>query len=709
METTLIRLTSPVTDVIVRCRPAAEILYWGPHLAAFSPQDAESLSRPVANGRLDVDVPVTLAAETGRGLFGSPGIEGHRNGLDAFAVLTTVAVRQPDPQQLVIEAEDRQAGLRLTSELRLHADSGVLQLRHCLTNLHPGDWQVQRLAVTLPLPESAAEVMAFHGRWVREFQPHRTLLAHGSLVQENRRGRTSHEYFPAMVSGEPGFAEQQGRVWGAHLGWSGNHRLRTEVKTDGRRLVQAEALYLPGEITLAQGESLTTPWLYAACSEQGLNGMSQQFHRFLRQEIIRFPHAKARPVHLNTWEGIYFKHDPAYIMQMATQAAALGVERFIIDDGWFRGRDHDRAALGDWYVDSDKYPQGLMPVINHVRELDMEFGIWVEPEMINPDSDLYRAHPDWLLALPGYDQPTGRYQYVLDLSNPEAFDYLLARLSWLLGEHPIDYVKWDMNRELVQPAHQGRAAADRQTKAFYRLLDVLGERFPQVEFESCASGGGRIDYEVLRRCHRFWASDNNDALERQTIQRGMSYFFPPEVMGAHIGHHRCHATGRQHGIAFRGLTALFGHMGIELDPVRADAQEQAGFRHYVALHRQYRTLLHTGCLWRVDMADAATQVQGVVSEDRRQALFLITQLAMPDYALAGVLRVPGLDAQARYRLTVVDHPDLKPVIEGGSTMRQLPTWMAAPAEYSGEWLMKAGLRLPILNPETALLLELERL
>lgn len=174
----------------------------------------------MANGRLDVDVPVTLAAETGRGLFGSPGIEGHRNGLDAFAVLTTVAVRQPDPQQLVIEAEDRQAGLRLTTELRLHADSGVLQLRHCLTNLHPGDWQVQRLAVTLPLPESAAEVMAFHGRWVREFQPHRTLLSHGSLVQENRRGRTSHEYFPAMISGEPGFAEQHGRVWGAHLGWS---------------------------------------------------------------------------------------------------------------------------------------------------------------------------------------------------------------------------------------------------------------------------------------------------------------------------------------------------------------------------------------------------------------------------------------------------------------------------------------------------------
>ncbi|WP_315707873.1 alpha-galactosidase [Brenneria uluponensis] len=708
MDSTVIRLTSSVADLIVRCSPATEILYWGPHLDCFSPQDTQSLQRPIANGRLDVDTPVTLAAETGRGLFGSPGIEGHRNGLDASPVFVTRDVVQ-QADHLTITAEDPQAGLRLVSELQLHADSGVLQIRHQLTNLHHQPWQVNRLAVTLPIPEQAAEVMAFHGRWIREFQPHRVLLEHGSLVQENRRGRTSHEYFPALVCGEPGFCEQTGAVWGAHLGWSGNHRMKAEVKTDGRRVIQAEALYLPGEVALAEGETLTTPWLYATCAEHGLNGMSQQFHRFLRRNIIHFPHHNPRPVHLNTWEGIYFDHDPDYIMRMADRAAQLGVERFIVDDGWFHGRDHDRAALGDWYIDEKKYPQGLMPVIKHVKSLGMEFGIWVEPEMINPDSDLYRAHPDWLLALPGYDAPTGRYQYVLDLSNPAVFDYLLSRMSWLLGEHPVDYVKWDMNRELVQPAHQGKAVAHAQTLHFYRLLDTLHARFPLVEFESCASGGGRIDYEVLKRCHRFWASDNNDALERQSIQRGMSYFFPPEVMGAHIGHHCCHATGRQHSIAFRGLTALFGHMGIELDPVTADAQEQAGFQRYVALHKQLRSLLHTGNLWRVDMPDRTTQVQGVISQLQDQAVFLVAQLAMPDYSLAGVLRLPGLNPQACYRLTVLDHPDLKPVIDGGSTMRRLPSWIVQSAEFSGEWLMKAGLRLPIMNPETALLIGLERL
>lgn len=708
MISPIVRLQSLTTDVVLRCHPRTEILYWGPHLAHFCADDLVSLQRPVANGRLDIDTPITLAAEVGTGLFGSPGLEGHRQGLDAFPVFDTESVTELE-DGVLITALDSVAGLRLTSELTLHPQTGILQVRHGLTNLRSAPWQLHRFAVTLPVPSQAVEVMAFHGRWIREFQPHRVSLAHGGYVQENRRGRTSHEYFPGLVLGESGFSEQQGEVWGAHLGWSGNHRMRADVKTDGRRLLQAEALYFPGEIEIAEGETFYTPWLYAGYAADGLNGMSQAFHRYLRREVIRFPHHKPRPVHLNTWEGIYFDHDPAYIMRMASAAAEVGVERFIIDDGWFRGRDHDRAALGDWYLDEKKYPQGLLPVIQHVRQLGMEFGIWFEPEMINKDSDLYRSHPEWLLALPGYQQPTGRYQYVLDLSNDEVFAYLLARLSAILAEYPIDYIKWDMNRELVQACHQGRASANAHTVRFYRLLDTLRERFPNLEIESCASGGGRIDYEVLKRSHRFWASDNNDALERQTIQRGMSYFFPPEVMGAHIGGSRCHATFRQHSIEFRGLTALFGHMGIELDPVKADASELAGFRKYVALHKQWRDLIHQGTFWRLDMPDPSLQSQGVISEGRDQALLLVAQLAMPDYTLAGVLHIPGLDPAARYRVSLLDHPDIRPVLEGGHNMRVLPAWMAAPITASGEWLARAGLALPVMDPESAILIGVERL
>ena len=696
MEPMYRRLTSPHSDLIIKTHPYAEIVWWGSTLKHFSPDDCISLERPVANGRLDTDTPLTLMAENGAGLFGSPGLEGHRNGLDASPVFRTISVVQAG-ESLTLTSEDAVAGLRMVSELVL-TSSGVLKMRHALTNLREGDWQVNRFAITLPVAERAEEVMAFHGRWTREFQP-----------LENRRGRTSHEHFPALIAGAPGFSEQQGEVWAVHLGWSGNHRMKCEVKTDGRRYLQAEALWMPGEKALKKDETVYTPWLYASYSPEGLNGMSQQYHRFLRDEIIRFPEQKPRPVHLNTWEGIYFDHDPNYIMQMAGRAAALGVERFIIDDGWFKGRNDDHAALGDWYLDEQKYPDGLMPVINHVKSLGMEFGIWVEPEMINPDSDLFRRHPDWVLSMPGYTQPTGRHQYVLNLNIPEAFAYIYERCLWLLGEHPVDYVKWDMNRELVQAGHEGRAAADAQTRQFYRLLDLLRERFPRVEFESCASGGGRIDFEVLTRTHRFWASDNNDALERCTIQRGMSYFFPPEVMGAHIGHHRCHATFRQHSIAFRGLTALFGHMGLELDPVTAGEEESAGYRRYASLYKEWRQLIHTGTLWRVDMPDAATQVQGVVSPDQSQALFLVSQLAMPDHTLPGALRFPGLAPQARYRLRVVDHPDIQLVGEGGHTMRRLPGWMNQTSDISGEWLAQAGIQLPVLDPESAMLIALERL
>lgn len=708
MKATIFRLESKFTDVIIRCDKEAEIIYWGPHLQYFNVDDISSLSRPVANSRVDVDVPITLAAENGRGLFSVPGLEGHRDGLDAFPIFIFKKAQQQE-DTLVITTEDDIAGLRFVTELKLSRMNGVLQIRNILTNLKEGQWNVNRLAVTLPLPTRANQIMAFNGRWAKEFQPHRILLEHGGFLQENRRGRTSHEYFPGMMIGPKGFSEEQGEVWGIHLGWSGNHRMRADIKSDGRRQLQAEALYFAGEMVLAKNQSLATPWVYAAYSLNGLNGMSQQFHQFLRDDIIRFPKTSTRPVHLNTWEGIYFDHNPEYINKMATEAAKLGVERFIIDDGWFKHRHDDHAGLGDWYLDEDKYPNGLKPVIDHVKSFDMEFGIWVEPEMINPDSDLFRAHPEWVLGQEGYQQPTGRFQYVLDLSNPDVYCYLFERMSWLLGNHDIDYVKWDMNRELVQATHLGKASADNQTREVYRLFDELNEKFPHVEFESCSSGGGRIDFEILKRSHRFWASDNNDALERQTIQKGMSYFFPPEIMGAHIGNRVCHATGRQHTIEFRGLTALLGHMGIELDPIVSDEKERAGYAKYIKLHQSVRDLIHSGTFWRIDMADNTTQVQGVVGQDKAEAVFVVSQLAMPEYALSGQLHVPGLQADAQYRVVLMDDPNIQIVGKGGHTMRVLPHWMTNESVYRGEWLSTAGLELPVLDPETAILIKFEKL
>ena len=698
-------LSSANSSLVLKIGDMPEILHWGQRLHIIDADLLAATERAVSQARLDTDIPLTLCPESGRGLFSAPGIEGHRAGKD-WAPVFSLIDEQITEHRAVFTATDEIAALRLTIELQLDQHSDVLQKRMTVTNITANDqpYTLNKLSNTLSLPAFATELMTFFGSWIREFHTERRDLMHGSFIQENRRGRTSHENFPGLMVGSKGFSEQSGEVYGFHLGWSGNHQLRVDAKSDGRRFLQAGELLLPGEMILAPGESYTTPWLYGTFSTDGLNGLSRRFHQFVRNEILHFPattpNHRRRPVHLNTWEGIYFDHNPEYIMQMAEGAAEMGVERFIVDDGWFIGRDHDRAALGDWYLDEVKYPNGLEPVIAKVNGLGMEFGLWVEPEMINKDSNLYRNHPDWLLALPGYDQPSGRWQYVLDLQNKDCFQYLFERLDHLLSRYNIGYLKWDMNRELVQPGHEGHPAVHGQTLAFYRLIDELCAKHPEVEIESCSSGGGRIDFEVLKRTHRFWASDCNDALERQTIQKGMGYFFPPEVIGAHIGPEEVHSTKRRHHMNMRGITALFGHMGVELDPVQESAEQKQGMAHYIALHKTFRSLIHSGVSFRLDSADPTRNLYGVRNDN--ETLLAICQTAMGSYTLPEPVRFAGLDPKRQYRVTVVDMPTAS-----FQLMKSRPAWMEEGATLSGDTLMAIGLSLPLLDPESAMLIHLQ--
>ncbi len=718
MTSRILRLKSKNTEIILKTEPA-ELLYFGEVLAIenITEADVVSIERGVCNGSLDVDTPITFAAENGRGLFNVSSLDGHRNGFDWAPVFKTKNV-QADDKKIIIEAVDDVAKLTFTTEIEAD-ENGVFKFRNTLKNLAKEAFNVERLSVTVPVPEYAEEVLSFYGRWCRELSENRTNLKHGAFLQENRHGRTSHEYAPNLIVGTPHFSQQKGEVWGFHLAWSGNHRIRADVLIDGRRFVQLENLYLPGEILLNEGEEISTPWVYAAHSETGLNGMSKQFHDHIRQHILHFAQP-VRPVHLNIWEGVTFNHVPEHIVAMAEKAAEMGVERFIIDDGWFIGRDDDFGGLGDWFLDEKKYPNGLTPVIDAVKNLGMQFGIWVELEMINKRTKLYEQHPDWLLQLDGYDQPEERHQYVLDLTKQEVFDYLLERMDWLLGEHQIDYIKWDHNRRLVQPGSRGRAAVTEQTKAAYRLFDILQERYPHVEIESCSSGGARVDFEILKRSQRFWSSDNIDALARQQIHRGMSYFYPPEVMGAHIGGSPCQTTNRQYSFQFRGLTALFGHMGVELDPVKESAEERAGFAEYIQLHKQLRPLLHSGESFRLDTVDPRTMIHGVISENKDHAVVLVSQLDMPDYKAMGKLRMPYLAGDKQYQVKVLSIAnDVKEGIltgngKGGHLMKRFPEWVVNSVKgeniiVSGEWLVKLGLTVPVLDPESGLLIEFKAL
>lgn len=700
----MIRLSNAGTDVVVDVTTGAPtIVHWGAPLGAEADLATvlPSLSRPIVHGTVDSVAPVSTVPEHGSGFTGRPGLVGRRGGGLAWAPRFSAVSHHlsDDCTRLSVEAVDAVAKLGLNVTIVL---DDVLHIWATVTNAGDRRYSLDGLTVTLPVAEHASELLSFEGRWSREFQPLRSDWFDGSLLAENRRGRTSHESPPMLFTGKRGFDEWSGEVWGAHLAWSGNHTMLAERLADGRRYLQAGELLHPGEVVLEPGESYTTPETIAAYSPHGLNNATQAFHRSLRA-LPNHP-STPRPVLLNTWEAVYFDHDTDKLMLLADAAADLGIERFVLDDGWFGSRRDDTKGLGDWWVSDAAYPAGLSPLIAHVTDLGMDFGIWVEPEMVNPDSDIFRAHPDWALATPGYEPVLGRQQLVLDLANRPAFDFILGCLDRLLSDHDISYVKWDMNRDHIHGSNQhGAAGTNAQTIALYHLLDKLRRLHPTVEFESCASGGARIDHEILKRTERVWTSDCNDALERQTIQRGASMLIPPELMGAHIGPTRAHTTGRTQSLSFRAATAMFGHLGVEWNVTKLTDEERIALQAVIALHKEHRELLHSGDVVRFD-TDPAYSAHGVYAADRSEGIVAFAQLATAPSLTPPPLRLPGLDDAATYRIEHLRIPG-----ERWGPARVQPSWLASGVELTGRQLAAHGVQPPTLHPESALLFKLTRI
>jgi len=379
--------------------------------------------------------------------------------------------------------------------------------------------------VVFPLDERFTEILDFTGRWGYEHAPQRRPLSDGLWLRENRRGKTGHDAAMMTVAGTPGFDFDRGAVLAVHVAWSGNSVHPVERSAATPATLGGGELLLAGEVVLDGGQSYSTPWVHLVAATDGLDGVAAAFHRHQRS-LPNHP-ASPRPVNLNVWEAVYFNHDLPRLLELADLAAGLGVERYVLDDGWFRHRRDDSAGLDDWYVDDDVWPHGLSPLIDRVRANNMQFGLWFEPEMVNPDSDLFRAHPDWVLSARGRLPVLQRNQLVLDLSRPEVGQYLLERIDAVLSTYDIAYVKWDHNRDLLEAGSGTRAggpAVHAHTLGFYALLDELRRRHPQVEWESCASGGGRTDLGVLERVERIWTSDMTDALSRQSALTAMRIF-----------------------------------------------------------------------------------------------------------------------------------------------------------------------------------------
>lgn len=720
MSEILVHLTTADVSVVVDLSdnrlPA--IVHWGASLGNLSVDDASALARgavqPVVPNSMDVPVRVSVIPESWTGWTGRPGVEGHRSGVDwsprfrtSRITLSGVEVNSPytagGPGIISAIASDETAGLDIRVDIEL-TPSGVLRARAEVRNTGQGVYDVGALQLAFPLPARAREVLDFAGRWAKERTPQRTDLVVGIHDREGRRGRTGADAATLLSVGVPGFGFAAGEVWGVHVAFSGNHRHYAERLFSGDQVVGGGELLLPGEMRLESGDSYASPWIYGIYGD-GLDDQAQRLHRMLR---ARPQHPRRpRPVTLNSWEAVYFDHDAERLIDLAERAAGLGVERFVLDDGWFHGRRDDSAGLGDWTVDADVWPEGLGPLADRVRALGMEFGLWFEPEMVNPDSDLAREHPDWILSTGERSPVLSRNQLVLDLGNDEAYRHVRDRIAEVIDSAGVAYIKWDHNRDLVDAGHgpSGGAGVHAQTRATYRMMDELRTRFPELEIESCSSGGARVDLGILEHTDRVWASDCIDPLERQQINRWTMQLLPPELVGSHVASGVSHSTGRSHTLGFRAATSLIGHFGIEWDLATATGAESDELRDWVTLHKKHRALLHSGRAVRVDTADPTLALYGVVAEDQGEALFVLASLARSEVSPRGRFVLRGLNPDRKYHvrpLQLVDH------VHGF-----IPApWFGARdgsgfegADLSGRALMTAGLHTPAMFPESAIVFE----
>lgn len=702
-----------------------QVEYWGrdfgvgqsePLLAQL---DAMTLKVTPPQEKPDAALRPSLLPQGAEAFAGRPGLETYRGAKPVFArwtkVETSVTYEGADGfgTSIAIAAEDAVNGIRLELTLALQ-HGGLILITQTVTNTDDAaePLTVNWLESTLPMPKRVDTLTQFTGRWPLEKQPRTTELPSGSVTRECRHGKTGHEspWMFIATNGEPKWSE--GEVWACHLAWSGNQTYRIDNLPCHEPLIGAGELLGPGEIQLAGGESYTTPQVCFSYSAEGLDGMAERFHTWLRGTPGRVdPAAKPRPFTLNTWEAVYFDHDEATLKKLADRAAHVGVERFVLDDGWFHLRRDDTKGLGDWVVDPAVWPNGLDGLAKHVHGLGMEFGLWLEPEMVNLDSDCAREHPDWILAapeaVPYREDVSYRTQYVLDLANPDAYRHVHDQMAALVGGLGVDYIKWDHNRDVTEPVHDGHYGLHDQTLACYRLFDDLKREFPGLEIESCSSGGARTDAGILQHADRIWGSDSNDPRDRVDIQRYTELVVPPEMIGAHVGPSPAHSTWRATDLSYRAAISLEGCSGFEWNILECSDEELASLKAFVALYKELRGLLHTGRVQHADFIDPVLRGRGVVSADGTHAVWVVATTTNLRDVLAERLRVRGLDPNRTYRVRLRD--EVGEPRWGWNT----PQWIAAARnggfETTGSMLEQIGLQVPPLWPMQAVILEIEAL
>ncbi len=549
----------------------------------------------------------------------------------------------------------------------------------------------------LDLPFGKWDLIQFHGRHAMERQMERTHLGTDIRRVSSLRGASSHHHNPFVILCEPSATEEYGSCYGVMPVYSGNHCTDIEVDYNGSTRIVTGIHPDAFRWHLASGERFATPQILFSYTHDGLGALSRQYHRFIRQRLCRSVGTQTSQVLINNWEATYFSFDQDKIYAIAEKAASLGVGMMVLDDGWFGKRDSDRSGLGDWFVNTKKLRGGLTPLIKKINALGMKFGIWIEPEMVSPDSDLYRAHPDWALTLPDRDPIVSRAQLVLDMSRPEVVDYLTDCFTRLLNENNIEYIKWDMNRNMAD-VYSHALPPERQGEVFHRyilgvytLLDRLTSRFPHVLFEGCAGGGGRFDAGMLAYVPQFWCSDNTDAIERLRIQYGTSFGYPVSAMGAHISACPNHQTGRTVPLGTRGVVAMSGTFGYELDLNKLSRREMSQVRNQIKRFQSYADLIRTGDYYRLtDPASADFwHAWQFAAPDAGQALMNLVVVHPQGNPRPLHIMWKGLCPDAVYQIVRFE---VQGTISGTSAEQQAKELVGS--RFTGAQLMYAGQVLP---------------
>lgn len=605
----------------------------------------------------------TLEVQAKSGAFGADFIYvSHSISDDKYAVqgMPSAFAGEEKVQTLCVILKDPVTGLTLELLYGVYEQLDMITRAARLINQGSERLTLHRaLTLCLDMPSGQWDLLHFHGRHEMERQMERVPLTSGIRTISTRRGASSHHHNPFVILADSEATEKSGDCFGIMQVYSGSHRTDIEVDFRGMTRVVAGVNDELFAWQLEPGEAFHTPEAILTFTHEGIGELSRRYHRFLRGHVMRSRYAREpRPVLINNWEATYFDFDSDKIVAIAKKASELGVDMMVLDDGWFGGRiKDDNAGLGDWVVNEKKLGGSLKELIDRVHALGLRFGIWVEPEMVNEDSDLYRAHPDWALTLPDRKPAMGRNQLVLDLSRPEVVDYLTDCLTRLLADHPIDYVKWDMNRN-ISDLYSSVSTPDRQGEVLHRyvlgvyeLLERITTAFPDVLFEGCAGGGGRFDAGMLAYFPQIWCSDDTDAVERLTIQHGTSFGYPIAAVGAHVSACPNHQTGRSVPLWTRAIVAMNGTFGYELDPNKLTDEEKEEIREQIACFKQHRNLIANGDYYRLnDPQESDFCAWQYADREGREALLGFARPHVRANCAPVRLRLFGLEENAVYRL-----------------------------------------------------------